>query len=167
MQTIHVLLGNCEGLLSDYLEALLNEVYGPCAVVQCTRTSWLEEFQRHCRTRSFDLLVLIPSNLRCEDGKTAALNRTAAVVGLIRSLKSRRSPPLLALAVANQRAYEEPLFLDAGVDLVLGLPFTAAAMKWAFRRLLCAPAVGETLSRRPWLCSWSPFATASSPLATS
>ena len=39
MKTYHILLGNCEDLLNDFIEALFREVCGRKAGVKCTRVT--------------------------------------------------------------------------------------------------------------------------------
>jgi hypothetical protein len=63
MKTYHILIGNCEELLSDFFEALFREVCEGKAVLQCTRTRQVSEFVRQGCETEFDLVIQIPHNL--------------------------------------------------------------------------------------------------------
>ena len=63
MKTYHILIGNCEELLSDFIEALFQEVCEGKAAVQCTRTARVGEFVRQACDTEFDLIIQVPHNL--------------------------------------------------------------------------------------------------------
>ena len=63
MKTYHILIGNCEELLNDFIEALFQEVCRGKAAVTFTKTARVGEFvERACDTE-FDLIIQVPHNL--------------------------------------------------------------------------------------------------------
>jgi CheY-like chemotaxis protein len=164
MRNIKVLLGNCEPLLNDYLEALVIDACGNSANVKCNRTAWLEQFEHQGRPGTYDLVMLIPSNLRREGNRCTPMKSNVDVLALVRSMKARDGVPVLAFVPAEQRATHESSLLEAGADSVLGLPFHGEVLKSSIRRLLRLPAEPKALTAKHWLCGRTPFCPHSEPV---
>jgi hypothetical protein len=156
MRELRVLLGNCEPLLNDYMEALLQELCEEWGVLKCTRAAWLEDFEGQAGQGKFDLVVLIPNNVRGE-GRCISLHHSEEALRVLGSIKRRGSTPVVAVSLVEERAHDEPLLKGAGADAVLGLPFDAEGFKGAVRRLLRLRRKPQPLRRRRWLCPQLPF----------
>lgn len=157
MRDQRILLGNCEPLLNDYVEALFKELCYGRTVLQCIRASWLEEFERQACRIKFDLVMLIPNNLRQEGNQSASLSRSHDALRVLRAIKHRASTPVLAIMLADERAHDEPLLKAAGADALLGLPFDAEGFKSTVRRLLHFPRKPPPALARRWFCPQLPF----------
>ena len=136
MKTYHILIGNCEDLLSDFIETLFQEACAGQAAVQCTRTAWIAVFVRHGSDRDFDLVIQVPHNLFPELSTSTPLGLIGESICALRTLKANRPAPVIALVALDARARYEPLLLDAGADCVLELPFDGDELRCAVSRLL-------------------------------
>ena len=71
-------------------------------------------------------------------------------VRAIRSIKSKRPAPVIAIVALEERARYEPLLLEAGADCVLELPFEGDELRSAVGRLLQLPPRLEYLTPTRW-----------------
>lgn len=150
MKTYHILIGNCEELLSDFIEALFHEVCDGQAAVQCARTARIGDFVRQGCDADFDLIVQVPHNLLPEHTAPTPLGRLGEAIRAIRTLKSKRPAPVIAIVALEERARYEPLLLEAGADCVLELPFDGAELRSAVGRLLKFPARPQPIPSKHW-----------------
>ena len=149
MKTYHILIGNCEELLSDFIEALFREVCGSKAVVRCSRAARAGDLVRQACNKEFDLVVQIPHNLLPEVSAPTPMRFIAEAVCSIRSIKSKRSVPVVTIVAPEERSKYEPLLLEAGSDCVLELPFDGDQLTSAVGQLLKLPArLGHLQSKR-------------------
>jgi hypothetical protein len=150
MKTYHILIGNSEKLLSDYIEALFHEVCGGRAAVRCTRAAQVDDFIRQgCETR-FDLIIQVPHNLSPASSARTPMGFLGEAACAIRAIKSTRPAPVIAIVAPEARARYEPLLLEAGADCVLELPFGGHELTHAVGRLLKLPARLEHFSSARW-----------------
>jgi CheY-like chemotaxis protein len=140
MKKVNLLLGNCEDVVNDLLQATVEEVCAGRAEVNCIRTAQLDEFIRKGRDPLLDLVILIPNNLLTETNGHAAASRLGAGVRAIQAIKSESSTPVIAIPVFDDRSREEPLILEAGADRVIELPFQRDELVGAVGQLLRLPA---------------------------
>ena len=63
MKTYHILIGNCENLLNDFIEALFQEVCQGKAAVKFTRVARVGDFVERACEAEFDLIIQVPHNL--------------------------------------------------------------------------------------------------------
>ena len=150
MKTYHILLGNCEGLLNDFIEALFREVCEGKAVVQCTRTARAGDLIRQACDKEFDLVVQVPHNLVPEVSASTPMGFIGEAIRSIRTIKSKRSAPVVAIVAPGERSKYEPLLLEAGADCVLELPFDGDQLTSAVGRLLQLPARLEHFQSKRW-----------------
>lgn len=150
MKTYHILIGNCEGLLNDFIEALFQEVCQGKAAVQCTRTARISEFIRLGCDSGFDLVVQIPNNLFSAANAPTPMDLIGEGIRAIRAIKSKHPVPVIAIVAPEGRARYEPLLLEAGADCVLELPFEGDELSSAVARLLNLPARLEHLQPTSW-----------------
>ena len=150
MKTYHILIGNCEELLNDFIEALFQEVCRGKAAVQFAKTARVGEFvQRACATE-FDLIIQVPHNLCLELAAPTPMGLLGEGIRAIRTIKSKRPGPVIAIVALEERARYEPLLLEAGADCVLELPFEGDQLRSAVGRLLKLPTRLEHLASTRW-----------------
>lgn len=150
MKTYRILLGNCEGLLNDFIEALFQEVCEGKAVVQCIRTARAGDLIRQACDKEFDLVVQVPHNLFPEVSASTPIGFIGEAIRSIRTIKSKRSAPVVAIVAPEERSKYEPLLLEAGADCVLELPFDGDQLTSAVGRLLQLPARLEHFQSKRW-----------------
>jgi hypothetical protein len=150
MKTYHILIGNCEELLSDFIGALFEEVCAGQAAVRCTRTAGIDDFVRQACERDFDLIIQIPHNLLPEASPPTPIGLLGECIGAIRAIKTKHPAPVIAIVALEERARYEPLLLEAGADCVLELPFEGDELRAAVGRLLRLPAPQRRIPAKPW-----------------
>ena len=150
MKTYHILIGNCEELLNDFIEALFQEVCEGRAAVRCTRTARVKDFVRQGCKGEFDLVVQVPHNLFPAVNAPTPMGLLGEGLRAIRTIKSKRPAPVIALVALEERARYEPLLLEAGADCVLELPFEGEELTAAVTRLLKLPARLGHLESAQW-----------------
>ena len=150
MKTYHILIGNCEELLSDFIGALFEEVCEGQAVVRCTRTARVADFVQHGCDREFDLVIQVPHNLFPEVSAPTPIGLIGESIRALRAIKAQRSAPVIAIVALGERARYEPLLLEAGADCVLELPLEGDELRAAVGRLLRLPARHERLPSNQW-----------------
>jgi CheY-like chemotaxis protein len=150
MKTYRILIGNCEELLSSFIETLFREACGAHAQVQCTRTGRVEEYIQHGCEAEFDLIIQIPHNLFPQMSAPTPIGLIGESIRAIRAIKARQPAPLIAIVAAEERGRYEPLLLEAGADCVLELPFGGEELREAVARLLRLPTRRQTQPGKPW-----------------
>ena len=139
MKTYHILIGNCEELLNDFIEVLFQEVCRGKAAVKFTKTARVGDFvQRACDT-DFDLIIQVPHNLFPALTAPTPMALLGEGIRAVRTIKSKRPVPVIAIVALEERARYEPLLLEAGADCVLELPFEGDQLSSAVGRLLKLP----------------------------
>ena len=76
--------------------------------------------------------------------------RTFEPARAIRTIKSKRPVPVIAIVALEERARYEPLLLEAGADCVLELPFDGEELTSAVGRLLQLPTRLDHLPSSRW-----------------
>ncbi len=150
MQTVDILLGNSEGLLSDFLQNLIQDTCGEHCLVCCTRAVRLEQFMLYAVSRRFDLAVMIPNNLPAEPSGLASLNAFGEACHALRHLQRRAVLPILAIGAFDQPAEQKAALLAAGARCALDLPFVPGEVQAAIR-----DALGLVKTSRPTESDWS------------
>ena len=150
MKTYDILLGNGEELLNDFIETLFQEVCQDQAPVQCTRTPRVADFVQAGCENGFDLIIQVPHYLTPELTAPTPMAYLGEGLRAIRTIKSKRPAPIIAIVALQERARYEPLFLEAGADCVLELPFEGEQLTSAVGRLLRLPARLERHRSKPW-----------------
>jgi hypothetical protein len=150
MKTYNILIGNCEELLSAFIETLFQEACGDHAAVQCTRTGRVGEFIQLACDQEFDLVIQVPHNLFPEVSAPTPIGLIGESIRATRAIKARRPAPIIAIVAVEERGRYEPLLLEAGADCVLELPFGGGELREAMGRLLQLPARQQRVSGKPW-----------------
>ena len=119
MKTYHILLGNCEDLLNDSIEALFQEVCQGKTAVQCARAARAGDLVRQACETEFDLVVQVPHNLLPAVCEPTPIGLIAAAIWSIQTIKSRGPVPVIAIVAPEERSKYEPLLLGTGADCVL------------------------------------------------
>ena len=147
MKTVKLLLANSDRRSSNLIEVVIRDVCFERAVVECTRTSRIDEFLFLGTREEFDLIIVAPDHLVPEPSrKTAQVSVDEAVRG-IRRIKRHSSPPLIAVCVPQ--GYESVL-IEAGAEGTLGLFFRSEALEREVRRVLTLPERVEAAPRVRW-----------------
>ena len=133
MKTYNILIGNCEELLSAFIETLFQEACGGQAAVHCTRTARVEEFIQQACGREYDLVIQVPHNLFPAVSAPTPIGLIGESIRATRAIKARRPAPIIAIVAVEERGRYEPLLLEAGADCVLELPLggKSCARRWA------------------------------------
>src|ERR1035438_6452285 len=118
MKTYHILIGNCEELLNDFIEVLFQEVCRGKAVVKCTKTARLGDLIRKACDTEFDLIIQVPNNLFPEVAAPTPMGLLGEGIRAIRTIKSKRPTPVIVIVALEERTRYEPLLLEAGADCV-------------------------------------------------
>jgi hypothetical protein len=150
MKTYHILIGNCEELLSDFIESLFQEACEGQAEVQCIRVGRVGEFTARACEGDFDVAIQVPPNLFPEVSAPTPIGLIGESIHAIRAIKERRPMPIIALVAAEERTRYEPILLEAGADCVLELPFAREELREAMARMLRLPARREKPAAKPW-----------------
>ena len=150
MKTYRILIGNCEELLNDFIEALFREACQGKAVLQCSRTSRAGDLVRRACGGEFDLVVQVPHNLPPETSEPTPIGFIAEAIRAIQTIKAKCPVPIVTIVAPEERSKYEPLLLEAGVDCVLELPFDGVQLTSAVHRLLQLPARPEYRRSKQW-----------------
>jgi len=150
MKNHRILIGNCEALLSDFIEALFQEVCEDRATVHCTRTARTGEFIQQGCDAEFDLIIQVPHNLFPVVNAPTPMGLVGEGIRAIRAIKSKHRTPVIVIVAPDERVRYEPLLLEAGADCVLELPFEGDELTTAVARLLKVPARPQTLKSAQW-----------------
>jgi hypothetical protein len=157
MKTVNLLLASSDRRVNNIVEAAVRDVCFEQAVVECTRATGVDEFLRQSNSGWVDLIMVEPDNLLPTSKRRGLRPSLEQAADAIRSLKSQRSTPVVALNVAPQN---QMALLEAGVDNTFAFPLDSDALKTELRRLLnlsepveAAPSSGWSLAgslRRGW-----------------
>jgi CheY-like chemotaxis protein len=150
MKTYHILLGNCEELLNDFIEALFREACKGKALVECTRAARADDLVQQICDKNFDLVVQVPHNLLPEVSAPTPIGFITEAIQSIQAIKSKRPVPVVTIVASEERSKYEPLLLEAGADCVLELPFDGEQLTSAVCRLLPLPARLEHFQAKRW-----------------
>ncbi len=123
---MHLLLGNSDRLLTNFIEVLVQDACAERGVVQTTSVRTVEAMILEGLTGRFDLGIIIPKNLVPDGTSTRIYNAYSEAGQGIRILKKRCSMPIIAAAAVGERSVEAQILWDSGVDAVVGLPFHPA-----------------------------------------
>jgi len=150
MKTYQILIGNCEELLNNFIEALFKEVCQGKAAVEFTRTTRVGDFVQQACDAEFDLIIQIPHNLFPELTAPTPMGLLGEGIRAIRTVKSKHPAPVIAIVASEERARYETLLLEAGADCVLELPFGGDQLSSAVGRLLKLPTRPEHPASARW-----------------
>jgi CheY-like chemotaxis protein len=150
MKTYHILIGNCEELLSDLIESLFREACAGRATVQCTRAERVGDFVQQGCEGDFDLIIQVPRNLFPETSAPTPIGLVGESIRAIRAIKAQRPVPVIVIVALAERARYEPLLLEAGADCVLELPFEGDELRAAVGRLLRLGAPPRRADPKQW-----------------
>ncbi len=147
MKSVKLLLANSDRRSSNLIEVVVRDVCFERAVVECTRTSRIDEFLFLGTREQFDLIVVAPDHLMPEPSRrTAQVSLDEALRG-IRRIKRQSSAPLIAVCVPQ--GYE-PVLIEAGAAATLGLFFRSEAIEAEVRRVLTLPEQVEVAPQVRW-----------------
>src|SRR5438067_12805136 len=133
MRTINLLLGNSDKRSNNLIEVAVRDVCYDLAVVECFKTTRLDEFTMRGCCEDFDLLILSPDHVSPGRAGKGPRNSVEESVRAITTIKEARPAPIIAVAVP---AEHELRLLMAGADNAFGVLFNEDALKCEVRRVL-------------------------------
>jgi hypothetical protein len=133
MKTINLLLAHSDRRVSGLIEALVLDVCHEHAAVHCERVSQIHEFLRKGSSAWFQLIIVAPDSLVSPPSRRVNQVSMEEVVGCVRTIKSKVSTPIIAVAVPEE---DQLALVEAGADSVRGLPFHCDELKAEVRRAL-------------------------------
>jgi hypothetical protein len=136
MHTINLLIANSNFRVTNMIEALVRGVCTRETSLHSSRVSGVDEFLTLAVRDELDLIIVNPENLSRTAQSVRPLVSVREAENAIRSIKTLRSAPIIAVAVSPEH---ELALSEAGADLVLGLPFNCGDLKSAIARLIILP----------------------------
>ncbi len=133
MKTVNLLLGNSDRRINNLLEIAVRDACYNQAVVECFRTSRVDELLRLSSLRRFDLIFIAPENLKPSPSRRPPFVSVAEVIRTMRSIRAFCSTPMIAVAVPEE---DELSLLEAGAENTFPLFFDGEALKAEVRRVL-------------------------------
>jgi hypothetical protein len=140
MKLVHLLLGNSDRRTNTIIEVAVRDVCYNHAVVECFRTSRVDELLRLGRSDMFDLMVVAPGNLMPEPSRPSGSVSMTEALRLIQSVRTRRSTQIIAVGVEEEHRL---MVLEAGAENAFGLFLDTEAFKAEVRRVLRIPEQAE------------------------
>ncbi len=123
VRTMHLLLGNSERLLTNFIEVLVQDACPERGLVRTTGVRTIEAFILEGLTGRFNLGIIIPKNLLPDGAATRIYNPYSEAAQAIRVLKKRCSMPIIAAAAVEEHSIEVQMLRAAGIDGLVELPF--------------------------------------------
>jgi hypothetical protein len=136
-----LLIGNSNLRVTNLIQSLVRGVCGAEVSLHSTRTQGVDEFVAQAVRHDFDLIIMNPENLQPAWRGTREFISINQAADAIRSIKTLRSAPIIAVAVSPEN---DLLLSESGADLVLGLPFNCEDLKEAALRFLPTPVQEQT-----------------------
>ena len=121
MRTVNLLLANSERTLNQLIETVVMDACWPQATVERVRVARIEDFVRQGCSDDFQLIVLVMGNLLPALGQEGPRASFEDALEAVRKIRHQTEAPIIALSADGE--HELPL-LEAGVDGVIGLPFS-------------------------------------------
>lgn len=149
MKTLNVLLCHSDRRVNNLIEVLVRDVCYNQAIINCNRTTMVEDFIIQAREKECDLIILAPNDVLAAGGRPVHRASLAETIRAVGEIRERRGMPIIAMGISVEF---ELALLEAGVDRVLDLPFNCDKLKSAVREALnlseyVEPAVPQ---RRSW-----------------
>ncbi len=136
MKTMHLLLGNSEQLLSNFIEVLVQDVCADAGLVTSSSVRTVEGLILQGLTGRFDVMIVVPNNLVPDNTYPRGFDAFGEAAQAIKIVKKRGKLPIVAVAAFGNRAREEAILREAGADCVLELPFHPQEFARTMRSLL-------------------------------
>jgi len=133
MKTLNVLLCHSDRRVNNLIEVLVRDVCYNQAVVNCVRSTQVEDFIIQARERECDLVIVAPDDLLPAGGRRVPRGSISEAIRAVREIRERRAVPIIAVGISVEF---ELALLEAGVDRVLDLPFNCDKLKSEVREVL-------------------------------
>ena len=146
MKTMHLLLGNSEQLLSNFIEVLVQDACAHAGLVTSSSVRTVEGLILQGLTGRFDLMIVVPNNLVPDSSYPRGYDAFGEAGQAIRIVKKRCGMPSVALAAFGDRSREETILRAAGADCVLELPFHPEEFARTVRDLLLPARAPELIT---------------------
>jgi len=150
MKKIKLLLASYDRRSNALIEAAVRDACYEQAIVECYKTSRVDEFFHQAAQGLYDLVVVSPNHLLPEPSRRGGCVTPCEVAGAVQGIKRQCG---LALLAVNVMPKDEATFIEAAADAVFGTVWDAAALKVEVRRTLNLTEPGELVESPRW--SWS------------
>ena len=147
MTTVKLLLANSDRRSSNLSEVVIRDLCFERAIVECTRTSRIDEFLFLGTREQFDLIIVAPDHLVPEPSRKMAHVPVDEALRGIRRIKRQCAAPVIAVCVPA--GYESAL-IEAGADAALGLFFRSEALEAEIRNVMTLPERVEATPQTRW-----------------
>jgi hypothetical protein len=155
MKKIHLLLGSSDRRISNLIEIAVRDACYGQGVVECYRSSQLDDFTQRGCIEEHDLIIFTPGHLLPGLVRKKPRDVVEEAVSTIQSIKEHRQAPLIAIGVSQDN---ELRLLMAGAENVFPILFNEDALKGEVRRVLgmAEPSTAEeTSTPRRSTSSWA------------
>ena len=136
MKRVNLLLGNSDYRINSIIEASVRDVCFNLAVVECFRTSRIDQFLRLGCHPAFDLIFVAPEHLVPEPSRKSKSLSIDEVLGVLRNIRKQRLVPIIGVAVP---ADLQAAIIEAGAENAFGPFFDTELLKAEVRRVLRLP----------------------------
>ena len=136
MKRVNLLIGNSDRRINNIIEAAVRDVCYNLALVECFRTSRIDQFLRLASHPGFDLVFIAPNALIPEPSRKIASLSTQEVLNVIQKIKNQRIVPVFAVAVPPGL---QAAVLEAGADKAFGLAWDGDSLKSEVCQVLRLP----------------------------
>ena len=136
MKRLNLLLCISERRVNNLVEILVHDVCYDQAIVNCIKTTKVDELIFRGSCEEVDLIVIAPDNLRVGSNQRPARGSREEALSAVRLIKKQRLVPIIAVGVSPD---EKLSLLEAGADSAFGGLFDQEAFKAEVRRELGLP----------------------------
>ena len=154
MNTIRLLLATFERRTNNLVEVVARDACFGQAVVNCVRTSRIDELFSLATRHDFDVIIVAPDHLVPEPSRKTSHVAIEESLRTIQRIKNQTGTPVIAVCVPQGF---EIAAIEAGAEIALGLFFKAEALEAEIRRVLnlsqpvqAAPQIRVSLAGAFW-----------------
>jgi hypothetical protein len=133
MKTIHLLLGSSDRRISNLIEVAVRDACYGQGVVECYRSSQLDDFTQRGCIEGHDLIIFTPDHLLPGLVRKKPRDVMDEAIRAIQSIKEHRAVPMIAIGVSEE---DELRLLMAGAENVFPILFNENVLKDEVRRIL-------------------------------
>jgi len=137
MKTVRLLLGGFERRTNNLVETVARDACFGQAVVDCVRTTRIDELFFLANRHDFDLIIVAPDHLVPEPSRKMPHVSIEESFRTIRRIKNQTVVPIITVCVPPAH---ELTAIEAGAEAALGLFFKPEALESEVRRVLNLPA---------------------------
>ena len=146
MKTLHVLLASSDRAAMNRIEALVHDVCFERALVECTRTARVDDFEKLGSCGWLDLIVFSPDSLLSASQRNSR-NIMREAIRSVREIRKRTLIPFIAFGVSED---DKTQVYEAGVEIVLGRLLESDQLRAELTGVLNLPAPLQKVAPTRW-----------------